>query len=63
LFTARFVTTAIAIIYVAALSLHGNLATQKAFGIISYLGIIFPNILFYRLLQEINAHESKCNNF
>ncbi|XP_011251490.2 retinal-specific ATP-binding cassette transporter [Camponotus floridanus] len=55
----RFVTTAIAIIYVAALSLDGNLIREEAFGIISYLGIIFPNILFYRLFQEINAYESK----
>lgn len=56
-------TTAISIIYVAALSLHENLAKEEAFGFISYLGIIFPNILLYRLLQETNAHESKCNNF
>ncbi|KAM0731026.1 Phospholipid-transporting ATPase ABCA3 [Formica fusca] len=55
----RFVTTALAIIYTAALSLHGYMAREEDFGLISYFGIIFPNILLYRFLQETNAHESK----
>lgn len=52
-------TTAISIIYIAAVSLHENLLREETYGLISYFGIIFPNILLYRFLDETNAHESK----
>ncbi|XP_012054736.1 PREDICTED: ATP-binding cassette sub-family A member 1 [Atta cephalotes] len=55
----RFVTLALAIIYMAAISFHQNMARQEVFGIIPYFGIIFPNIMLHRLFQESNAHESK----
>ncbi|XP_039306572.1 retinal-specific phospholipid-transporting ATPase ABCA4 [Solenopsis invicta] len=55
----RFVITVLAIIYTAALSLQENMMRQEVFGIMSYVGIIFPNIMFYRLFQETNAYESK----
>ncbi|XP_011050473.1 PREDICTED: ATP-binding cassette sub-family A member 1-like isoform X1 [Acromyrmex echinatior] len=55
----RFVTIALAIIYMAAISFHQNMARQEVFGVIPYFGIIFPNIMLHRLLQESNAHESK----
>ncbi|XP_018365508.1 PREDICTED: retinal-specific ATP-binding cassette transporter-like [Trachymyrmex cornetzi] len=55
----RFVTIALAIIYMAALSLHQNMIRSEVFGVIPYFGIIFPNIMLHRLLQESNAHESK----
>ncbi|KYN32310.1 ATP-binding cassette sub-family A member 3 [Trachymyrmex septentrionalis] len=55
----RFVTIALAIIYMAAISFHQNMARQEVFGVIPYFGIIFPNIMLHRLFQESNAHESK----
>ncbi|XP_029158875.1 LOW QUALITY PROTEIN: retinal-specific ATP-binding cassette transporter-like [Nylanderia fulva] len=55
----RFVTIALCIIYTAALSFHQHLWMAEAFGIIPYFGIIFPNILLFRFLQETNAHEGK----
>ncbi|XP_018306221.1 ATP-binding cassette sub-family A member 1 [Mycetomoellerius zeteki] len=55
----RFVTIALAIIYMAAMSLHQNMARKEVFGVIPYFGIIFPNIMLHRLLQESNALESK----
>lgn len=53
-------TTALAIIYTAALSLHENMIREEVFGVIPYFGIIFPNMMLYRIFEETNAHESKC---
>ncbi|KAG7200279.1 hypothetical protein KM043_017746 [Ampulex compressa] len=55
----RFVVTTLSIIYTASFSLHGNLIQGGYFAIIPYLGIIFPNILLFRLLEEVNAYENK----
>ncbi|XP_011879850.1 PREDICTED: retinal-specific ATP-binding cassette transporter-like [Vollenhovia emeryi] len=55
----RFVTIVLAILYVAALSLYENMARQEVFCLIPYFAIIFPNIMFIRLFEETNAHESK----
>ncbi|XP_011141339.1 ATP-binding cassette sub-family A member 1 [Harpegnathos saltator] len=55
----RFVTVALSIVYIAAYALHENLWKAEAFGIIPYFGIIFPNILLYRLFEESNMYESK----
>jgi len=53
------VSIAISIIYIAAVSFHDYLDREEAYGFISYFGIIFPNVLLYRFLNEINAHEGK----
>ncbi|XP_012538072.1 phospholipid-transporting ATPase ABCA1 [Monomorium pharaonis] len=55
----RFVITALAIIYVAAISLHENMVKEEVFSVIPYFGILFPNIMLFRLFEETNAHESK----
>lgn len=52
--------TALSIIYTAAVSLHENMVREEAFKVLPYLGIIFPNIMLYRLFEETNAHEAKC---
>ncbi|EZA61865.1 hypothetical protein DMN91_006090 [Ooceraea biroi] len=54
-----FVSTAISVIYVAAVSLHENLDREEVYGLISYFGIIFPNFLLYRFFDETNAYEGK----
>jgi len=53
------VSTAISIIYIAAASFHDYLNREEAYGFISYFGIIFPNFLLYRFLDETNVYESK----
>ncbi|XP_014485767.1 PREDICTED: ATP-binding cassette sub-family A member 1-like [Dinoponera quadriceps] len=55
----RFVTIVLSITYIAAFALHENLWNSGAFRVIPYFGIIFPNILFYRLFEESNTYESK----
>lgn len=52
--------TTLTIIYTASFSLHGNLIRQEFFSIIPYLGILFPNILLYRFLEEVNGYETQC---
>lgn len=59
-FLARFVITTLSIVYIAAFSLHGNLIRVEIFSVIPYLGILFPNIMLYRFLEEVNAYEAKC---
>jgi len=53
------VSTAISIIYIAAVSFHDYLNREEAYGFISYFGIIFPNVLLHRFLDETNAYENK----
>ncbi|XP_076762980.1 ATP-binding cassette sub-family A member 17 [Xylocopa sonorina] len=55
----RFVITTLSIIYTASFSLHGHLLKENAFTIIPFLGILFPNILLYRFLEEVNAYETQ----
>ncbi|XP_011644080.1 retinal-specific ATP-binding cassette transporter-like [Pogonomyrmex barbatus] len=55
----RLVITIIVIVYMAAFSLHQNMAREEVFSIIPYFGIIFPNIMLFRFFEETNAHETK----
>ncbi|XP_050474315.1 phospholipid-transporting ATPase ABCA1-like [Bombus huntii] len=55
----RFMITTLTIIYTASFSLHGNLIRQEFFSIMPYLGILFPNILLYRFLEEVNGYETQ----
>ncbi|KAK9310741.1 hypothetical protein QLX08_000052 [Tetragonisca angustula] len=55
----RFVITTLSIVYIAAFLLHGNLIRVEVFSVIPYLGILFPNIMLYRFLEEVNAYEAK----
>ncbi|XP_076395704.1 phospholipid-transporting ATPase ABCA3 isoform X2 [Megachile rotundata] len=55
----RFVITALSVIYTASFSLHGHLTRDGVFSIIPYLGLLFPNMLLYRFLEEVNAYETK----
>lgn len=59
LFIARFMVIVLSIMYTAALALHEHLWKAGAFGIIPYFGIIFPNILLYRIFEETNIYENK----
>ncbi|CAK9811271.1 Phospholipid-transporting ATPase ABCA3 [Anthophora quadrimaculata] len=54
-----FVSTILSIIYTASLSLHGHLMREEVFSIIPYLGVLFPNILLYRIFEEVNAYEAQ----
>ncbi|XP_078049321.1 phospholipid-transporting ATPase ABCA3 isoform X2 [Augochlora pura] len=55
----RFVTITLAVIYTGSFSLHGNLIRQQVFFIIPSLGILFPNMLLYRFLEEVNSYETQ----
>ncbi|KZC13655.1 PREDICTED: ATP-binding cassette sub-family A member 1-like [Dufourea novaeangliae] len=55
----RFVIITLSIVYTASFSLHGNLVRNQVFSVIPYLGIVFPNILLYRFLEEVNAYEAQ----
>nr|XP_033321242.1 retinal-specific phospholipid-transporting ATPase ABCA4-like isoform X1 [Megalopta genalis] len=55
----RFVTITLAVIYTGSFSLHGSLINQQVFSITPTLGILFPNILLYRFLEEVNSYETQ----
>ena len=55
----RFVIITLSIVYIASFSLHGNLIREEVFSVIPSLGILFPNILLYRFLEEVNAYEAQ----
>ncbi|XP_053973007.1 retinal-specific phospholipid-transporting ATPase ABCA4-like isoform X1 [Hylaeus volcanicus] len=55
----RFVTITLSVVYTASFSLHGNLIRQQVLSIIPYLGILFPNMLLYRFLEEVNTYETQ----
>ncbi|XP_076173170.1 ATP-binding cassette sub-family A member 17 isoform X2 [Ptiloglossa arizonensis] len=55
----RFVTITLSVIYTASFSLHVNLIKEQVFSIIPFLGILFPNMLLYRFLEEVNIYEGR----
>ncbi|XP_076238688.1 ATP-binding cassette sub-family A member 17 isoform X2 [Calliopsis andreniformis] len=55
----RFVMTTLSVVYIASFSLHGNLIREQVFSVIPCLGLLFPNILLYRFLEEVNAYEAQ----
>ncbi|XP_076222279.1 ATP-binding cassette sub-family A member 17 isoform X2 [Nomia melanderi] len=55
----RFVTITLSVIYTASFSLHGNLIKEQLFSVIPGLGILFPNILLFRFLEEVNIYETR----
>ncbi|XP_076644769.1 phospholipid-transporting ATPase ABCA3 [Halictus rubicundus] len=55
----RYVTITLSALFTASFSLHGNLIRQQVFSVIPDLGILFPNILLYRFLEEVNAYETQ----
>jgi len=54
------VTTVLAIVYIAAVSVYKIIVDGGIVSVVPYLGIIFPNIMLSRLFEETNAKESKC---
>ncbi|XP_011705647.1 PREDICTED: ABC transporter A family member 2-like, partial [Wasmannia auropunctata] len=58
----QFVSSVLTIVYTAKVLFYDkttNMIKQKAFGVIPYFGIIFPNIMLSRLFEETDAYESR----
>ncbi|KAL7306039.1 hypothetical protein TKK_0001504 [Trichogramma kaykai] len=54
----QFIMFGLLIMIVGSMSLQTYGLTEKSFPIVPYLGIIFPNLLLYRAIGEINYYET-----
>ncbi|XP_066601076.1 phospholipid-transporting ATPase ABCA3-like [Prorops nasuta] len=53
----RFVTVVLMIINLGLFSLIGYFIREKSYNILSYLGLVFPNIFLIRIFEEVNSYE------
>ncbi|XP_017876215.1 ABC transporter A family member 1-like [Ceratina calcarata] len=55
----RYLAITLSIIYTISFSLHGTFMKEQMFRVIPFLGLVFPDILLYRFLEELNAYETQ----
>lgn len=61
--TALTMEIVITILYVGSSMFQADLIDSYIFALIPYLGIIFPNILLFRMFQEMDNYETLGTKF
>lgn len=56
--TALTMEVVMTIVYIGASMFQAELIDNYTFALIPYLGIIFPNILLYRMFEEMSNYET-----